>query len=138
MKDFDPVGILVQIGLLQCLFYIIQGVLLLLLALLLQSTELLQLSRMVDPQVSCSDWLAVLVSLSSSILLAITVSRVVKKAKKCLDFSSTVYIIHALVSCCWGGLPPLQWWGMNVLGCVITAAESEFLCIRTEMRQASR
>ena len=60
---------------------------------------------------------------------------VVERAKKCLDFSATVYIVHLIICYTYGGWPAsLTWWIVNVVGLAIMALLGEYLCIKRELR----
>jgi hypothetical protein len=59
----------------------------------------------------------------------------VERAKKCLDFASTVYLLHLFFVWGAGGSFPLSlvWWGTNVGGLLLMALLGEWLCVRREM-----
>lgn len=60
----------------------------------------------------------------------------IERAKKCLDFSATVYIIHLLLCTLYGGFPSsITWWVVNGTGLAIMALLGEYLCIRRELRE---
>ena len=75
----------------------------------------------------------------ASILLSIGIWKVVKRMKKCADFTFTVYFIHTVV--CWIGQPgwfPLQnmaWWICIGTSFALTALVSEWLCSREELAE---
>ncbi|KAH9289094.1 hypothetical protein KI387_033211, partial [Taxus chinensis] len=59
----------------------------------------------------------------------------VERAKKCLDFSATVYIIHLFLCLIYGGWPSsITWWVSNGIGLAVMALLGEWLCIRRELR----
>ena len=63
------------------------------------------------------------------------VSWIIKRAKKCLDYVSTIYILHLLL--CWINhhFPSnWDWWIVNFCSFLIMAVLSEYLCIRKEMK----
>merc|ERR1712244_131020 len=63
------------------------------------------------------------------------VSWIIKRAKKCLDFVSTIYIFHLIL--CWfnAHFPSnWDWWVVNFCSFLIMAVLSEYLCIRKEMK----
>ena len=63
------------------------------------------------------------------------VSWIIKRAKKCLDYVSTIYIIHLFL--CWMNehFPKnWDWWIVNFCSFLIMAVLSEYLCIRKEMK----
>ncbi|KAL2932471.1 Protein SYS1-like protein [Bienertia sinuspersici] len=69
-------------------------------------------------------------------LLAGYLLYVVERAKKCLDFSATICIIHLFICVVYGGWPSsFTWWTVNVGGLAIMALLGEYLCIRRELRE---
>jgi hypothetical protein len=60
---------------------------------------------------------------------------VIERAKKCLDFAATLYIIHLFICIIYGGWPAsLTWWVVNIVGLAIMALLGEYLCIRRELQ----
>lgn len=60
----------------------------------------------------------------------------IERAKKCLDFSATLYIIHLLMCIIYGGWPSsITWWVVNGTGVAVMALLGEYLCIRRELRE---
>ena len=60
----------------------------------------------------------------------------IERAKKCLDFSATVYIIHLFICIIYGGWPSsITWWVLNGTGVAVMALLGEYLCIRRELRE---
>ena len=61
---------------------------------------------------------------------------VVERAKKCLDFAATLYIIHLFICIVYGGWPAsVTWWVVNIAGLAIMALLGEYLCIRRELKE---
>lgn len=61
---------------------------------------------------------------------------VVERAKKCLDFSATLCIIHIFICIIYGGWPSsLTWWVVNISGLAVMALLGEYLCIKRELRE---
>lgn len=59
----------------------------------------------------------------------------VERAKKCLDFTVTLYIIHLILCCLYNGFPTsFLWWFVYVLCVVVTALLGEWLCMRRELK----
>lgn len=70
-------------------------------------------------------------SFTGAVLLAI----IVEKAKKCLDFSVTLFAIHALACTLYGGIPSTwDWWIVNIAHMIIMILLGECLCSRKELR----
>lgn len=60
----------------------------------------------------------------------------VERAKKCLDFSVTLYVIHLLICIMYGGWPSsITWWIVNCTGIAVMALFGEYLCIRRELQE---
>jgi len=59
---------------------------------------------------------------------------IVEKSRKCLDFASTLFLIHFLMSCMYDGFPSsLDWWVIHFLGTIIMTLLGEYLCSRREL-----
>eukprot|EP01018_Ginkgo_biloba_P022178 Gb_02460 [translate_table: standard] len=59
----------------------------------------------------------------------------IERAKKCLDFAATLYIIHLFLCLIYGGWPSsVTWWVVNGIGLAAMALLGEWLCIRRELR----
>lgn len=73
----------------------------------------------------------------NSFLVSVAIQFVVKRAKKCLDFSATVYFIHLIaVSLFSNGIPKgASWWLCTFVNFAITAVVSEWLCLQDEMKE---
>ena len=60
---------------------------------------------------------------------------VVERAKKCLDFTATVHLIHLCCTVMYDGFPgSWEWWVINFVSVVVMALLGEFLCMRREMQ----
>ncbi|PNT72311.1 hypothetical protein BRADI_2g42471v3, partial [Brachypodium distachyon] len=60
---------------------------------------------------------------------------VIERAKKCLDFAATLYIIHLFICIIYGGWPAsITWWVVNIVSLAIMSLLGEYLCIRRELR----
>lgn len=58
----------------------------------------------------------------------------IKRAKKCLDFSATLYLIHLFICIVYGGWPSsITWWIINGTGFAVMALLGEWLCMRQEL-----
>lgn len=61
---------------------------------------------------------------------------VVERARKCLDFSATLYIIHLYLCILNGGWPSsMAWWVVNGTGLAVMALLAEYLCIKREQHE---
>lgn len=60
----------------------------------------------------------------------------VERAKKCLDFAATLYIIHLFICIIYGGWPSsITWWVVNLSSLALMSLLGEWLCIRRELRE---
>ncbi|KAK6914914.1 Integral membrane protein SYS1-related [Dillenia turbinata] len=135
---WDPWLIVAQIVCLQCLYYLTLGIFM---SILVGS----RVSRM--SLIYFFDFAAVTAStvtgwcvISSFILTALAgafyLLYLVERAKKCLDFSATIYIIHLVICILYGGWPAsITWWIVNATGFAVMALLGEYLCIRRELRE---
>ncbi|XP_013404457.1 protein SYS1 homolog [Lingula anatina] len=72
----------------------------------------------------------------NSLTCALGLWYTVKRTKLCLDFASTVHLIHLVV--CWGynaRFPyTVSWWLVNIICIVLMTVLGEFLCMRSELK----
>ena len=55
----------------------------------------------------------------------------IERAKKVLDFSATVHIVHMLLTTLWAGFPvSWEWWTVHVLGVFTQSLLGEYLAFR--------
>uniref|UniRef100_A0A061SGP8 Coatomer subunit beta-1 n=1 Tax=Tetraselmis sp. GSL018 TaxID=582737 RepID=A0A061SGP8_9CHLO len=135
---WDPLLIISQIVALQCLCYLGLGL-----------VQWLVVSPYHHAPISLRflfDWrfvslrtftggLNVVAFLLNACLLALLIVPVVGRAKKCLDFASTVYIWHTVFTAAAYGWPgSLSWWAVMGTCFAITALMSEWLCLQRELR----
>ncbi|KAG6382219.1 hypothetical protein SASPL_158149 [Salvia splendens] len=129
---WDPWLIVAQIVCLQCLYYLTLG---------------LCLSVLVAPRVSkmslvyffdfatVTDWGVIASSFLTSIAGAGVLVYLVERTRKCLDFSSTLYIIHLFICLLYGGWPStITWWVVNITGLAVMVLLGEHLCKKRELR----
>ena len=63
---------------------------------------------------------------------------IVERANKCLDYASTIYILHLLMITFSDSFPlSLMWWIVNGGVLLITVLISELICIRIEQHEIS-
>ncbi|KAJ6815985.1 protein SYS1-like protein isoform X2 [Iris pallida] len=135
---WDPWLIVSQIVCLQCLYYLTLG----LLTAVLVGTRVSRLSLVYFFDFSTltastvTGWCAIFSFLLASAAGAVYMLYVIERAKKCLDFSATLYIIHLFVCIIYGGWPSsFTWWVVNLTGLALMALLGEWLCIRRELRE---
>lgn len=135
---WDPWLIVAQIVCIQCLYYLTLGVF---------------MAIIVGPRVSkmslvyffdyatvtlstVTGWSVIASFLLSSIVGAGFLLYLIERAKKCLDFSATLYIMHLFICIMYGGWPSsVTWWVVNGSGLAVMALLGEYLCIRRELRE---
>lgn len=129
-----------QIVCMQALFYVALG-----LALLVVDAAAgapLTLAQLLfdasEQQQSQTLWWAVPVALfATACACACGLVFVVEKARKCLDFASTAYLLHAAACAAYAGPRALLvwWWWVALVGsAALCAVAGEFLCMRRELR----
>lgn len=80
--------------------------------------------------------IAIVASGLSSIVLAAVLLVVVGRARKCLDFASTMYFYHFVVVCIFSGFPrSWLWWIFMAIGVAVTTVLGEIICLKRELRE---
>ncbi len=81
-------------------------------------------------------WEGVTATLISGVIGAGLLCLIVEKAKRCLDFTATVFIIHLVVCSLYGGIPmSWQWWVSNLIAAITMVVGGEYLCSVYELRE---
>lgn len=134
---WDPWLIVAQIVTLQCLYYLTLGVFLSLLV----GTRVSRMSLVyffdfaTISIATVTGWCVIASFLLSAIAGAAYMLYLIERAKKCLDFSATLFIVHLVLCILYGGWPAsISWWIVNGTGLAIMALLGEYLCIRRELR----
>lgn len=135
---WDPWLIVAQIGCLQCIYYLTLGMFLQILV----GTRVSRMSLIyffdyaTVTASTVTGWCVIASFLLSSLAGAGILHYLIERAKKCLDFSATVYIIHLFICIVYGGWPSsITWWIVNVTGLAVMALLGEYLCIKRELRE---
>lgn len=136
--SFNPILILSQIAALQSIHYLIMCI-------FLQINNVIFASSLTIDRIFTDDYLNIWVAegwldnslvLFSSVTDAILLAIIVEKAKKCLDFSVTSFLIHVIACTVYDGIPSTwDWWIVNVLQMIIVVLLGEYLCARKELRE---
>lgn len=133
-SQYDPIHIIAQIASIQAIFYITLGSLFWLVV-------GPYVGKLALSYVFSNVWpinhgeRVLLASLGTAVVTAVFLALIVERAKKCLDFSFTVYFIHTIACIGYAGIPRRwQWWGLTSGSFVITALLSEAICARRELR----
>ncbi|XP_058111374.1 uncharacterized protein LOC131254669 [Magnolia sinica] len=134
---WDPWLIVGQIVCLQCLYYLTLGVFLsILVGFRVSRMSLIYFFDYSTLTASTiTGWCAIASFILSALAGASYMLHLVERAKKCLDFSATLYIIHLFICIIYGGWPSsITWWIVNGTGLAVMALLGEWLCIRRELR----
>ncbi|KAM1219626.1 uncharacterized protein LOC126634060 isoform X1 [Malus sylvestris] len=135
---WDPWLIVVQIVCLQCLYYLTLGFFLsILVGTRVSRMSLVYFFDYATLTVSTvTGWCVIGSFLLSALAGAGYLLLLIERAKKCLDFSATLYIVHLFLCIAYGGWPSsITWWVVNVTGVALMALLGEYLCIRRELRE---
>ncbi|KAI4331451.1 hypothetical protein MLD38_029639 [Melastoma candidum] len=135
---WDPWLIVAQIVSLQCLYYLTLGVSLSVLV----GTRVSRMSLVyffdfaTVTASTVTGWYVIASFVLSAVAGAGYMLYLIERAKKCLDFSATLFIIHLLICITYGGWPAsITWWVVNGTGLVVMALLGEYLCIRRELKE---
>ncbi|CAN7123744.1 unnamed protein product [Brassica rapa subsp. narinosa] len=135
---WDPWLIVGQIICLQCSFYLSLGVFMILfLGLRVPRLSLVYFFDYATLTTSTlTGWCVIASFLCASLAGAVYMIFLVERARKCLDFSATLYIIHLFFCILYGGWPSsMAWWVVNGTGLAVMALLAEYLCIKREQRE---
>nr|XP_018625679.1 protein SYS1 homolog isoform X2 [Nicotiana tomentosiformis] len=135
---WDPWLIVAQIVCLQSLYYLTLGIFLAILV----GTRVSRMSLVyffdyaAVTASTVTGWCVIASFLLSSLAGAGILFYLIERAKKCLDFSATLYIVHLFICIVYGGWPSsITWWIVNVTGLAVMALLGEYLCINRELRE---
>ncbi|CAI9281242.1 unnamed protein product [Lactuca saligna] len=135
---WDPWLIVAQIICIQCLYYLTLGFFM---AILVGTrVSMMSLVYFFDyATISISTvtgWCVIASFILSSVAGAGFLLYLIERAKKCLDFAATLYIIHLFICIIYGGWPTsITWWIVNGTGLALMALLGEYLCIKRELRE---
>ncbi|GBG91849.1 hypothetical protein CBR_g53740 [Chara braunii] len=134
---WDPWLILAQITCIQCLYYLSLGLVLWVLVGTRVPTFTLRyfFDYTALTSKSLTGWLTMTAFLCNAFIGAGYLVLLVERAKKCLDFTATMYIIHIFFCLLYAGWPStFSWWVVNGIGLAIMAVLGEWLCMQKELR----
>ncbi|XP_031555773.1 protein SYS1 homolog [Actinia tenebrosa] len=134
---WDPVLIISQIIALQCTYYLSLGFLVYLVD--YWSSSMRSLDQFFNyKEITTSTLKGKLLITSfclNSLAGAMALWFIVKRGKQCLDFTTTIFVIHLLLCCVYYGFPlSWTWWIVNIVWVALMAIIGEFVCMRTELR----
>ncbi|KAI3521623.1 hypothetical protein L1887_11094 [Cichorium endivia] len=135
---WDPWLIVAQIVCIQCLYYLTLGFFM---AILVGTrVSMMSLVYFFDYATitisTVTGWCVITSFLLTSVAGAGFLLYLIERAKKCLDFSATVYIFHLFICIIYGGWPAsITWWIVNGTGLAVMALLGEYLCIQRELKE---
>lgn len=133
---FRPGLILSQIVTLQCLFYVVLGVIFELNHALFATSitmDRIFTAKFLDVW-SALGWIDNAAVLTSSFVGSLLLAVIVEKSKKCLDFSVTLFLIHIILCSVYGGFPATwDWWIVHILGMIMMVVLGEYFCSKREL-----
>uniref|UniRef100_A0A7S1U163 Protein SYS1 homolog n=1 Tax=Phaeomonas parva TaxID=124430 RepID=A0A7S1U163_9STRA len=135
--QFDPTMITLQIVAMQCLYYAVLGLLLGMLRSLWGldlSLDALFHARLINVG-TAEGWIQIMSLLACAPVGSLLLCIVVERAKKCLDFTATLHLLH-LLFCTYHSGFPLHWdyWAATGTSFVAMVLLGEFLCSRRELQ----
>lgn len=130
---FDPKLIIYQIIFLQSSFYIILSIPFIISYVILTDTTVSFYTLFTANNLTYTHITSYIISVP---LLSITIVVIVGRAKKVLDYVSTVYIIHYIICSLteYSILHSIQYYILNTTTCVCTILLAEYLCVQKEMK----
>ena len=113
---WDPRLIIAQMAVMQCVHYLAMGIFYGICHIVFGTQLSLQLFfswEAVSVQ-STRGWMAIVTNCVSAVVSAAALPVVVERAKKCWDFTFTVYFLHWVACVVFGGFPSSwTWWRSN-------------------------
>eukprot|EP01138_Halocafeteria_seosinensis_P016484 gb/GECG01016815.1/.p1 GENE.gb/GECG01016815.1/~~gb/GECG01016815.1/.p1 ORF type:complete len:325 (+),score=38.19 gb/GECG01016815.1/:1-975(+) len=83
-------------------------------------------------------WAAIMSMFVAGIVASYGMGYIVERAKKCADFTFTLYFWHTVFSICYGGFPiAWDWWVVHLVSMIVTGLLGEHFCMRREMEDIS-
>uniref|UniRef100_A0A8C5MLD1 Protein SYS1 homolog n=1 Tax=Leptobrachium leishanense TaxID=445787 RepID=A0A8C5MLD1_9ANUR len=136
---WDPVLIVSQITLMQCVYYSSLGLWLAAMDLLIKYSP--SLDQIFNYELlgfsSVHGRVSMMAFILNSVTCALGLLYFIRRGKQCLDFTVTVHMFHLLG--CWiylAQLPTtLTWWLLNIVCIALMAVIGEYLCLRTELHE---
>ncbi|XP_072308874.1 protein SYS1 homolog [Eucyclogobius newberryi] len=134
---WDPVLIVSQIVLMQCIYYSFLGLWLAGVDGLVQTSRSLNqiFSYEILGFASMQGRLSMMAFILNSLTSALGLWFFIRRGKQCLDFTVTVHFFHMIGCWIYNSHPPasLAWWLVNVASMALMAVIGEYLCMRTEL-----
>ncbi|XP_027201820.2 sys1 golgi trafficking protein [Dermatophagoides pteronyssinus] len=135
---WDPILISTQIVAIQTTFYLSLGFVLFWIAHLFgyyATLDQIFNSQIVSFKTSLG--LVITISfISNSFFGALILHFMVRRAKKCLDFTLTLFIIHLILVRFYMGHVPttFSWWLLNIICITIMCITGEYICLKSELK----
>ncbi|EDQ85493.1 uncharacterized protein MONBRDRAFT_38849 [Monosiga brevicollis MX1] len=123
-----------QIVTLQCVFYLILGLLATVTAHAVDTEAGLDF---LFAEESLDIWQFYGTFVTAFFLTAPAIAFACRRAPQCLDFASTIFLLHVVMCGFYDGIPRrLRWWLLQGTGVAIMALLAEYTCIQIEMRSS--
>ncbi|CAM9962340.1 unnamed protein product [Ascophyllum nodosum] len=137
MGQFDPKLIICQIIALQSFYYVVMAGFLGSFRAIFGThvgTKLMFSAKVVSLSTTAG-WTATCCQLLTAFAGTILLPVIVERAKKCLDFTSTLYITHLVICSCYDGIPKnWEWWILQFVSMTLMVVLGEYACSRRELR----
>ena len=136
-KLFDPILIIYQIVALQCSYYLCLSTFFMALHIIFFEGSL-SLDQLFDDNainfISATGLVNVGVTLLTSVIGAYSLSVIVEKCKKCVDFTFTLYFIHIITCWFYKEFPcAWEWWIVQIFAAITMGSLGEYFCAEKEM-----
>lgn len=137
-KVFQPALIVLQIIALQCFYYLAMGLLWGVAHIVFDQP--LAMNRFFTSEYtgfgSWSGWCNTVCTIVSGIFGAYFLSIIVERAKRCVDFTFTLFFIHIISCTCFLEFPlGWEWWLLQVVTSVLMATLGEYWCSLQELKE---
>lgn len=138
-EQFDAQLIIAQMLCMQTLYYLGLGVAYLLMDTLmgvpLTLDQFFSAEVFADGMGNRRAWATIFGAFLAALFNTAALYVVVERAKKCLDFGTTLYGWHILLCIMYDGMPSSwEWWTCTIVACIVTIVVGEYACARREMR----
>lgn len=137
-STFDPTLISLQIVCVQTAYYLTLGIFLALLdAWAAQSLSLDQMFKYTALTFDTTlGWATAIAFAFNALVGALILGFIVGRARKCLDFGTTVHFLHLIFSGLYAGWPmSWTWWVVQISCAVVMILLGEYFCMQREMRE---
>ncbi|XP_014661887.1 PREDICTED: protein SYS1 homolog [Priapulus caudatus] len=135
---WDPICIISQIIAMQCLFYTSLSIWIVMMNVIVHNNSSLDqiFSYRILRYNELNGRLLMIAFVLNSSTCALGLWYIVQRTKQCLDYSTTVHVVHFLLCWCYNYQMPntVAWWLLNLVCLILMTVTGEFLCMRTELK----